>query len=299
LEIVRQTNDLSASTQEMSAAGEELTATVEQISGDAAAQATAAAHTREEAISAGAAAETVLGRVGEADAIAADTLRAAQEALAGVADADTAIERIVTAASAARGSFNEVEERLRSISGATTGIAGIARRTNLIALNAAIEAARAGEQGRGFAVVADEVRQLARASAKLVEQIRDEIVSIQQGTRATSTDLGRANDEVMAGRKVIETTAAAIRKSAARVEEAAVIVRGVAEVATVQREAVRRIEAQAAEVAALSGNQASAAAQMAASTAAQSAVLMTAVGDLTSLQQVVSKLFASVDRFQT
>jgi methyl-accepting chemotaxis protein len=296
--IVHQTNDLSASTQEMSAAGQELTATVEQVSADAASQATAAAHTREEAMAAGSAAETVLGRVTEADAIAADTLRAAQDALAGVGDADAAIERIVTAATAARGSFNEVEERLRSISGATTGIAGIARRTNLIALNAAIEAARAGEQGRGFAVVADEVRQLARASAKLVEQIRGEIIGIQQGTRATATDLGRANDEVMAGRKVIETTAAAIRKSAARVEESALLVRGVAELATTQRETVRRIEAQAAEVAALSGNQASAASQMAASTAAQAQVIVTTVGDLNTLQQVVAKLITSVDRFQ-
>jgi methyl-accepting chemotaxis protein len=271
---------------------------VEQVAADASAQAVAAAHTREEAIAAGAAAETVLSRVGEADAIAVDTLRAAQAALTGVGEADAAIARIVAAASAATGSFNEVEERLRSIAGATTGIAGIARRTNLIALNAAIEAARAGEQGRGFAVVADEVRQLARASAHLVEQIRGEIVSIQQGTRATAADLGRANDEVVAGRKVIETTAAAIRKSAARVDEAAVIVRSVAELAMVQREAVRRIEAQAAEVAALSGNQASAAAQMAASTAAQAAVIVTTVGDLTTLQQAVAKLQAAVDRFQ-
>jgi methyl-accepting chemotaxis protein len=187
---------------------------------------------------------------------------------------------------------------LRSIAGATTGIAGIARRTNLIALNAAIEAARAGEQGRGFAVVADEVRQLARASAGLVEQIRGEIVSIQQGTRATATDLGRANEEVVAGRKVIELTAAAIRKSAASVDEAAGIVRGVAELATLQRETVRRIEAQAADVAALSGNQAGAAAQMAAATAAQAAVIVTTAGELSTLQQTVATLLAGMDRFQ-
>jgi hypothetical protein len=102
----------------------------------------------------------------------------------------------------------------------------------------------------------------------------------------------------MAGRKVIATTATAIRQSAARVDEAATIVRGVAELATAQREAVRRIEEQAAHVAALSGNQATAAAQMAASTGGQASVIATAVTDLNSLQRVVVELLHAVDRFQ-
>ncbi|MDM8515207.1 methyl-accepting chemotaxis protein [Desulfobacterales bacterium HSG16] len=48
----------------------------------------------------------------------------------------------------------------------------IARKIDLLALNASVEAARAGEQGRGFAVVASEVSKLAENSQKSAAEVR-------------------------------------------------------------------------------------------------------------------------------
>lgn len=57
-------------------------------------------------------------------------------------------------------------------------VSRIARKTNLLAFNAAVEAARAGESGRGFAVVAAEVRNLSSLSAEAGSRMNEKITEI-------------------------------------------------------------------------------------------------------------------------
>jgi len=97
-------------------------------------------------------------------------------------DSKTIAGRAIDMASSAMDVMDALGASVNEIGQFTNVIKTIAKKTNLLSLNAAVEAARAGEAGKGFAVVAGEVKHLANQSASNANDITQRIEKIQTGT---------------------------------------------------------------------------------------------------------------------
>ena len=100
----------------------------------------------------------------------------------------------------------ETNDTIAKIDEAVGLITSVAKKTNLLSLNAAIEAARAGETGRGFAVVAGEIQKLAEESGKGANRIKEIVKNIKNNADA-SVQLSEEVKQLISEEKgiVIET----------------------------------------------------------------------------------------------
>lgn len=101
---------------------------------------------------------------------------------------------------------SQLEKHVAKIDQIVDVLGGIARRTNLLSLNASIEAAHAGEHGKGFSVVADEIRKLAQQTNQSLKHVTEMVKEMNEQTRNAVELCEETNRVVEAQGEAVEET---------------------------------------------------------------------------------------------
>ncbi len=119
-----------------------------------------------------------------------------------------AIGEIRNSVTASREIVEELLGKSRQISEIMEVIKGLAKQTNLLAINSSIEAARVGEEGKGFSVIANEIREFSNRTHQATGNIEEILNEISQGTNEVMESMNNSAVVVNEGTKVVDKTLA-------------------------------------------------------------------------------------------
>ena len=163
-----------------------------------------------------------------------------KEIAASATEAARVAQQAVDEAAAATTTIGQLGQSSAGIGEVIKVISAVAHQTNLLALNATIEAARAGEAGKGFAVVANEVKELAKETARAIEDIACKVEAIQRDSSGATAAIKRIGSVIRRINEIQVTIAGAVEEQSATTNE---MNRRVVEVARGSTEISANIEA--------------------------------------------------------
>ncbi|HLN62504.1 MAG TPA: methyl-accepting chemotaxis protein [Symbiobacteriaceae bacterium] len=190
----------------------------------------------------------VAAAANRAAALSEETRGVTEQGAAVIHGAIDSVGRIQQQIAAAQVTVQALSERSAQIVKVSEVIEGIAKKTNLLSLNAAIEAARAGEHGRGFAVVAGEVRNLADSTSRQTREIRQLIDAVSADLQATHEAIERVKGQADAGAGLAGQAGTALTQIQTLVDRAAAPLGEIAGLAEEQSAALEQASASLQDV---------------------------------------------------
>jgi methyl-accepting chemotaxis protein len=220
--------EVTMSSEEVRSASEQVSDSVREISTGADRQSEALRSISAEMDSLSATVDEINASSDEVAAIAAETVRTGHEGREAARDAIEDMDRVTDESEEAVEEIQRLERETEQIDELLEFIGEIARRTNMLALNANIEATRSVESGDdGFGVIANEIKQLSEETQNATENIERRLERIKSQTADAA--------------EVVQGTSRQVQSSAENVREAVAALEEVTEYAEATNEGVQSI----------------------------------------------------------
>ena len=126
-----------------------------------------------------------------------------------------AVEQVIREAQTVDTSTQRLHTQAGTMTNVVEIITEIAKRINLLSLNATIESARAGEAGRGFAVVANQIKSLAQQVSTATGTISQEIRHMQNVAQEVVEGIQSIRRSVLSVQEAVINTAGAVEEQSA------------------------------------------------------------------------------------
>lgn len=198
-------NNVAAAATELSCSADEMANIIADARQQADMASEASSQTSLRVQSVAAAAEELNESIREISQNMTNSQNAVSAVIQDIAKADSSTRTLATAAQ----SMGNIVEMIQNI----------ASTINLLALNATIEAARAGEAGKGFAVVAAEVKNLASQTTQATDEVRKEIINMQEISNEVVSSLKSINSSIESVRENSENLTNAIEQQSSVTQE--------------------------------------------------------------------------------
>ncbi len=299
-EVAAASEEVTASAEEVRSASDQVSRSVQEINEGTDRQREQFAAVENEMTELSATVQEIASSANEVSEIADGTAEAGQRGRERVEDARETMTEVASEAEQSVAEFERLRESLADTAALVDDIAGIATRTNTLALNANIEAARStnGDE-EGFAVVAGNVKDLASEAKEVAEEAEAMIDDLQHRATEAAQEVRETSQKATASVHIADEAADALERIAEHTETTAAGIEDVSAVTRQQASAVQEVTAMVEDAAEISEETAQNSQAVAAAAEEQTSALSAVTRSASQLAEQSVHLSEGLDRFTT
>ena len=303
-EVVAASEDVTTSSKEVQQASHQVTESIQQIADGAEQQNEQLQAVASEMDDLSATIEENAATSSEVAELAQRMAKVGQEGREAARDAIDGMRVIESEADATVDAIDGLEDEIAQIDDLLELISDVARRTNMLALNANVEASRIGgggsagaDGGVGFAAVADQIKELATGTNEAAKNIERRLDRIKSETAATADEVETTSRRITEHTDAVATAAEAFEDVATYAQDTNDGIQEISAATQQQAATTQEVVAMTDTVAAISEETAAQSETVTAAAEEQTATLNTVSGQATELSQRATELQSLMSNF--